>query len=102
MANRAKRHVHKYHFTEVAFGKIWACGLPDCNHYMPQHMTNMVNGKYSICWRCEAQFILDAIAMKSERPICVDCLMDSNENRTNSSEHQTTDPRIANLLKEIN
>jgi hypothetical protein len=69
----AKRHVHKYHQVNIAGTPTWACGRPDCNHYMPSHMTALVVGKASICWTCANQIILDLENMKDEKPICRTC-----------------------------
>lgn len=73
MSTKSKRHVHKYHKLELSYGPVWACALSDCNHYMPQHMTEMVCGKYSLCWTCGERFTLDTENMKNDKPICNDC-----------------------------
>lgn len=73
MATKAKRHVHKYHRVTLSFGEVWACALPDCNHYMPQHMAGIVEGKYSICWECSENFTLDKDAMVEKQPRCAAC-----------------------------
>lgn len=70
---KAKRHVHKYHHVDMGYSKVWACALPDCNHYMPKHMENTVEGKFSFCWGCGEKFILDSDAMKSDKPHCIEC-----------------------------
>lgn len=73
MSTKAKRHIHKYQRIEIAASKVWACALPDCNHYMPKHMESMVEGKSSYCWECNEPMILDAEAMKDDRPRCHNC-----------------------------
>jgi len=73
MANKAKRHIHKYYRAHLQFGDVWACALSDCNHYMPQYMEAMVNGKASICWSCGEKFILDPISLQDEQPRCAMC-----------------------------
>lgn len=71
---KAKRHVHKYHYINLPImGKVWACRLPDCNHYMPKHLEPTVEGKNSICWECGEAFTLDSEAMKEEKPRCENC-----------------------------
>lgn len=70
---RARRHAHKYHRVTTTFGKVWACALPDCTHYMPQHMENLLPGKQSICWNCEEIFVLNPMNMKDEQPVCDEC-----------------------------
>lgn len=79
MASKAKRHTHKYQKVQLGFGKVWACALPDCNHYMPSHMTIMVEGKNSLCWGCNESMILDITAMMIDRPICDNCLYKQKE-----------------------
>ena len=74
MAGRgSKRHTHKYQKIDLSFVKTWACALPDCTHYMPKHMERMVEGKASICWECEKEFVLDRIALTMDRPTCLEC-----------------------------
>jgi hypothetical protein len=73
MATKAKRHTHKYHKVDLPFGKVWACALSDCNHYMPNHLEKLMNGKASICWECEEKLILDAGNMSDNQPICRRC-----------------------------
>ena len=73
MANKARRHVHKYHKVNLGFADAWACALPDCTHYMPPTMEKLVEGKKSICWECNKEFIIDIDSMQSKRPICNDC-----------------------------
>ena len=69
----SKRHPHKYHKIQLSFGKVWACALPECSHYMPLHMTELVVGKFSICWKCGEQFVLEPHHLKLDKPICNDC-----------------------------
>lgn len=73
MANKAKRHIHKYYRAKLAFGDVWACALDNCNHYMPQHMEGLIPGKASLCWNCNQKFILDPNALNMELPTCVNC-----------------------------
>lgn len=74
MATKAKRHVHKYHRVDLGYSKVWACALPDCNHYMPKHMEATVEGKYSYCWSCGEKFLMSAETMQRDKPICLTCL----------------------------
>lgn len=73
MSTKAKRHTHKYHKVEVSGSKVWACALPDCNHYMPKHMENMVVGKKTYCWGCGEETILSPDNMKMDLPLCYEC-----------------------------
>jgi len=69
----AKKHIHKYHKINLAYSRLWACALPDCNHYMPKHLENNVPGKKSICWECGNEMILDDHNMLNDKPICLSC-----------------------------
>jgi hypothetical protein len=73
MSTKAKRHTHKYYKVSIAGQNVWACALPDCNHYMPKHMDSLVPGKASICWSCSGPMILDPLNMENNNPICDDC-----------------------------
>lgn len=71
--SKARRHVHKYRHVSLSYGRVWACGFPDCSHYMPAHLDEMMPGKYSICWSCGERFIFDEDNMKNDFPVCNDC-----------------------------
>jgi formylmethanofuran dehydrogenase subunit E len=71
----ARRHIHKYHKIKLNNDDIWACALPDCNHFMPKHYEQMVLGKSSYCWNCDKPFILNQENMKDDKPICESCSM---------------------------
>lgn len=73
MATKARRHIHKYYKAHLLVGDLWACALPNCGHYMPQHIEGLLNGKNSICWNCSEIFTLNPMNMKSEKPICNEC-----------------------------
>ena len=68
-----KNHTHKYILRPTGSQPVWACALPDCNHYMPPHLNSLIEGRSSICWECEDKFILDDNAMKELRPRCFNC-----------------------------
>lgn len=74
MSTKAKRHIHKYRQLRIAGKIVWGCALPDCNHYMPAHMQDMVPGKASICWSCDKQIILDKDNMEYPQPLCNSCI----------------------------
>jgi hypothetical protein len=74
MATKAKRHVHKYHKVSLSYADVWACALPDCNHYMPKHMEATLPGKYSFCWQCGEKFLLSPETMNLDKPKCLTCL----------------------------
>jgi hypothetical protein len=86
--SRARRHPHKYRKAKLTFGTVWACALPDCNHYMPQHMSELVVGKRSICWTCDAIFVMSPENMKEEFPKCDDCKGGITETATSEIERR--------------
>lgn len=79
MANRAKRHIHKYYRAPYNGNKVWACARPDCTHYMPTHMEHFVNGKMGICWTCEEEMILSPGNMKMDKPLCESCRLGTKD-----------------------
>lgn len=80
MAGRgSKRHIHKYRRITFTHTRAWACSLPDCTHYMPKHMEDMMLGKTSICWNCEDNFPLDSDALRMDMPICMKCRIGDSE-----------------------
>lgn len=81
--SKAKRHPHKYHRVDTTFGKVWACALSDCNHYMPQHMESLLPGKNAICWSCNEPMVLDSDNMKEDRPRCISCRSGINPDSIN-------------------
>lgn len=72
----AKKHIHKY-YKGIISGTtpVWACGYPDCSHYMPEHMEKLIPGKATKCWGsdCDENTIMDARTMKLDKPLCTDC-----------------------------
>lgn len=76
----ARKHTHKYyHGRRVAGTLIWSCALPECGHYMPKHMEELIEGRLSICWKCNEPFVMMNSHMKMEKPICDNCqLITSN------------------------
>lgn len=108
MATKSKRHVHKYHKILFSFAKVWACALPDCLHYMPQHMEKMAEGKATLCWGCNEQMILTPINMTDDKPLCITCkrkeveLLQSRQQNQDINEDTevTNDEGIGDFLRE--
>lgn len=67
------KHIHKYHVIIINGKDTWACAFGNCNHFMPDNMKNMVEGKFSICWVCEQQFTLNENNMQAKKPVCNRC-----------------------------
>lgn len=70
----ARKHTHKYHRVSTGVLQVWACALPDCTHYMPKHMENMLPGKNTVCWSCDTETILTPINMSQDQPMCPVCM----------------------------
>jgi len=66
----AKKHTHKY-FKSVH--GLWACGWPDCTHYMPTNVAFMMEGRASVCWICNERMLLSHGNLRQERPHCQEC-----------------------------
>lgn len=75
----SKRRLHKYYRAHLRMGDVWACALPDCSHYMPQHMEHLVNGKATICWQCDEKTVMSPANMHMDRPICPSCALGATE-----------------------
>ncbi len=73
MSRGSKRHIHKYYHADLPFGKVWACALPDCNHFMPNHYESLLMGKGSICWNCGETYKLNPTNMLDDKPTCEKC-----------------------------
>jgi hypothetical protein len=70
---KSRRHIHKYYRVLLGATPVWACALPNCNHYMPEIMERMVPGKMSICHGCDEKFVLDTESMRPTHPMCMEC-----------------------------
>ena len=73
VGNMSKQHTHKYIKSSGKFVKSWRCALPDCKHFMHVNLEHLVEGRVSICWTCDAEFVLDEDAMKEDMPRCFTC-----------------------------
>jgi hypothetical protein len=58
---------------DMNYQKVWACALPDCSHYMPKHLEQMMATKNTICWDCGEEFLLSPMSLMMDKPICLDC-----------------------------
>lgn len=83
MANKAKRHVHRYRKIKLSYTLAWACALPDCTHRIPVADEESILGKFSICWQCGEQFILNNNSLLEDNPRCSKCKLGlENEENT--------------------
>jgi len=70
----AKRHTHMYHKIQQKYGTgLWACALPNCTHYLPLNVADMIFGRESLCTNCMAVMFLDEEKLKNNEPICANC-----------------------------
>ena len=61
-------HTHKYQRDKL--GKsyiIYRCALIDCRHYLA---ANIVTGRLSLCWKCEAPFVMTKKSAQLTKPHC--------------------------------
>lgn len=68
---KTPKHIHKYMRTSLKHVNVWRCA--NCNHWMPPHLDNLIEGRSSICWGCGDTMKLDEDSMKEEMPTCIKC-----------------------------
>jgi hypothetical protein len=66
-----KKHIHKYMRTSLKHVFVWRCAT--CYHFMPSHLSDLVEGRESICWGCGNIFKLDEYSMRDDFPTCLNC-----------------------------
>ena len=72
-----KNHTHKYIYKNIGSKerprKVYACGYPDCSHFMPT--ISQAKGKETICWQCGDKMILsnDLVRVRKVKPRCLEC-----------------------------
>jgi len=103
-SQKAKRHTHKYRLVPMGSTRVWSCALPDCNHYMPPNMAQMVEGKASECWECAktTTMIPDrmkfAIENNEGRMLCQDCI---NKRKGLYAETEDDVPSIDDVIAQM-
>jgi hypothetical protein len=103
----ARKHVHKYYFgLEVAGTKVWSCALPECVHYMPNHMAGVVNGRLGKCWKCGDNTIIDIDKIKTGeyeegKVFCDDCIILLKGRDSIITHEKTDEERKAELMKPV-
>lgn len=100
----SKKHLHKYYFGMLVGNQpVWACALDGCNHYMPNHMKNTINGKLAICWKCGDNAKIDFTRM-NEYPdgkvFCDECLLLRKLNAEKPK--LDTEPQVTQIESHIN
>lgn len=66
-------HIHKYKRAELGNNGyvIYRCMLPNCSHYLAQHLAV---GRSSICWKCGDEFTMTMTSVKRSKPKCLECI----------------------------
>lgn len=77
MAKAPVKHIHKYMKTVLRHVFVWRCA--DCYHFMPHHLTHLIEGRESLCWGCGKIFRLDDDTMKDDMPTCIICRQSNAE-----------------------
>jgi hypothetical protein len=90
MAAAKKHKRHKYYYVDG----VWACGLPDCTHFMPHNVEKLVNNRGSYCWSCNAEMTLNPSNMKENKPRCDSCTLGITE----EAEEAPISPSLAAFL----
>lgn len=74
-------HIHKYirvKKSDRAIKTFFKCAFDGCTHKIAKEFAI---GRYSICNRCNEQFVLDARALDLAKPHCARCTRsEKNEN----------------------
>lgn len=73
MPNKKSDHeVHKYYRTEFSNSgtTIYRCGLPGCPHFVYEPL---VIGRFSVCWRCGNDFIINKKTIRNRKLHCEEC-----------------------------
>lgn len=50
---------------------VMRCVLVGCSHYIRK---DLARDKVSLCNRCNQPFVMDARAIRMEKPCCIDCV----------------------------
>jgi hypothetical protein len=76
------KHIHKYVRDKFPNGRrIYKCVLPSCHHYL---LEQFIEGKESICWRCDEIFVITKTLADLKRPHCKKCTKGKNKETTES------------------
>lgn len=67
------KHIHQYRRTNIGVKNkyiVYACNLPLCTHYL---RPELVEGKLSLCCRCDKPFVMTKEKLRLANPHCDDC-----------------------------
>lgn len=67
------KHVHKF---MLQGNKTWRCVRQDgkgCAFFVHRGLEHVLINKVNVCWVCEEDFVFDEGALKYEKPMCIDC-----------------------------
>ena len=94
------KHDHKVHkYERKPLGKkgtsmVMKCVLPGCTHHIAPHLTE---GRFSICWRCDSDFVMTKLNTKQKKPHCKAC----TRSRKPKKEDELTKDSIDLLTKAL-
>jgi hypothetical protein len=72
-----KKHIHKYKRGKLGRKYvIYECVIPGCSHYID---ASRIGNKLSICWRCNAAFVIEGRLRELAKPHCRDCTVPKKE-----------------------
>lgn len=96
---KASDHVHKYERKSLPKRDIYKCTL--CPSWV---ISELIEGRVSMCWRCSKPFRIDKRAGELKRPHCIDCVKKRDEPievEQPSREQDLKQENRINLLKDI-
>lgn len=93
------KHIHKYMHQQLKVIKVWRCAAPECSHWMPPHLEDLLMGRFSVCWNCNETFPLDERAMQDEQPVCINCIVPDMEEKL--EENMTPQQKMIEVLKRM-
>ena len=90
-------HIHRYQKSTLGRNKwpIYKCSLPDCNSYIS---AELVEGKFSICWRCGERFVITKALGRLAKPHCMGCTERNILKKLKPEDKQFVDNLLSGLL----
>ena len=81
-------HVHKYLRDKIGKMQIYKCALPGCPHYV---RSNLAVNRISVCWYCDAHFVMTKNSIKLKKPHCPNCRIAHNAKPVEIPQEQRTE-----------
>lgn len=105
MSRHKKIHEGPHKYFKATFKdsgtEIFRCGLIDCSHFVYEPL---IEGKLSICWRCETAFIIVKKTLRAKKFHCEDCARGRYNKVKDPKQQETTasqEAAIDNILDGI-